>query len=276
MNVPDGLPPAGPRSGAVARAVVRCNGAVAGEAEDLVAEEVPVALLYNGEPYAVMLASPLDLEDFGVGFSISEGLVESAADVTDVAVRETLAGIELGIVLRGQPARLQASVRALPGYAGCGLCGVRQLEEAVRWPPPVAAQGRTTPAAVHRAVDAMPGSQTLHGLTGATHAAGWFSLDGQLLLLREDIGRHNALDKLIGGLARAGLDPAQGMLVMTSRASCELLQKAGTFGIGLMVTISAPTALAISIAESANLTLLGFVRGRQRVAYTHPWRVIEA
>ena len=276
MNCPSGLSPTGPRSGAVARPVVRGAGAAPEAGRDLVAEEVPVALLYNGEPYAVMLASPIDLEDFGVGFSISEGLVESAADVVHVAARDTLAGVELHITLRGKPARMREGGRAMPGYAGCGLCGVRQLEEAVRWPLPVQAQGRTTPGAVHRAVDAMSDVQALHRLTGAAHAAGWFSLDGNLLLVREDIGRHNALDKLIGGIAGAGLDPAQGMLVMTSRASCELLQKAGTAGIGIMVAMSAPTALAISIAESATITLLGFVRGRQHVIYSHPWRVSEA
>ena len=276
MNSPAGLPAGGARSGAVARPVLRRDGMTAAAASDLVAEEVPVALLYNDEPFAVMLASPLDLEDFGVGFSISEGLVASAEDIVEVAVDETLAGLELRIRLRGQPARLQSNTRTLPGYAGCGLCGVRQLEEAVRWPAPVQMQGRSTLAAIHRAVDAMPDAQALHRLTGATHAAGWFALDGEMLLVREDIGRHNALDKLIGGLARAGLDPAQGMLVMTSRASCELLQKAGTAGIGLMAAVSAPTALAISIAESANLTLLGFVRGQQHVIYTHPWRVGEA
>ena len=276
MNRPAGLPPAGTRSGAVARPVARDKDVVPGRVSDMVAEEVPVALLYNGEPYAVMLASPIDLQDFGVGFSVSEGLVESAADIERVDVQETLAGLELRIALRAQPARLHASARALPGYAGCGLCGVRQLEEAVRWPAPVQSQARTTLASVHRAVEAMPEAQALHHLTGATHAAGWFSLDGQLLLLREDIGRHNALDKLIGAIAGSGLDPAQGLLVMTSRASCELLQKAGTAGIGILAAISAPTALAISIAESANITLLGFVRGRQQVIYSHPWRVSEA
>ena len=136
--------------------------------------------------------------------------------------------------------------------------------------------GCTTYAAIERAVRSLPGAQSLYRQTGATHAAGWFSLDGELLLVREDVGRHNALDKLIGGMARAALDPANGMLVMTSRASCELLQKAGTAGIGIMAAISAPTALAISIADSANVTLLGFVRGRSQVTYTHPRRVSEA
>jgi FdhD protein len=249
--------------------------ASAGHAQAL-AEEVPAALVYNGLPHAVMLVSPCDLEDFAIGFSLSGGVVEHPDEIESVAVRRDLAGIELAIRIPDQrAARLAPDTRSLAGNSACGLCGVRRLEDAVRAPRAVTAQVVSSGAAVHRALAALRKAQAMHRATGATHAAAWADAEGELGWVREDVGRHNALDKLVGALARAGAEPGAGMLLMTSRASVELVQKAATAGAGILVAISAPTALAVSLADGAGLTLLGFARDGRHSVYTHPWRLRE-
>jgi FdhD protein len=243
-------------------------------ATDRVAEEVPVALLYNDAPHVVMMATPCDLDDFALGFSLSEAVIGQARELEGVSRHDLLEGIELR--LRVPPARaaaLEARRRNLVGRSGCGLCGAQALEDALRQPPPVGAGPRITSAALQRALAELHERQPLNLATGATHAAAWARVDGELVLVREDVGRHNALDKLIGALARAGADLQDGFLVVTSRASYEMVQKAATLGVGLLAAISAPTALAIQLAETTGLTLVGFARREGHVVYSGPQRI---
>ena len=259
------------------------------DGSELLAEEVPVALVYNGISHAVMLASPQDLEDFAVGFSLSERIVRAARDVREVEVEAGPHGIALAIdIAPGAMARLKATRRARLGRTGCGLCGIDSLawferemaqDDLQHHPRDGGAhvtRDRFAPQALQRAMAAMAGQQRLHQATGAMHAAGWADRDGRLLLVREDVGRHNALDKLVGALARAGIDPGAGFALVTSRASFEMVQKAARAGIGLLAAISAPTAMAVRLADRAGLTLAGFVRGGRHMVYTHPWRLAPA
>jgi FdhD protein len=246
----------------------RWRDGVTSMVDDAVAEETPVALVYNGISHVVMLATPMDLEAFGVGFSLSEGIVRSAREVRDIEVRTVAAGIEVQMGIA--PERfmaLKGRRRNLAGRTGCGLCGTESLEQALR-PLPAIAAGRTiAPAAIHVAFEALGSRQPLHQLTGASHAAAWADPDGTLELVREDVGRHNALDKLIGAMATAGRGFGSGFALITSRASSEMVQKAATLGIPLLAAISAPTGLAIRLAHDCGLTLIGFARGGSHVVY---------
>ncbi|SFC16591.1 formate dehydrogenase accessory sulfurtransferase FdhD [Massilia yuzhufengensis] len=245
---------------------------------ELVADEVPVALSYNGISHAVMLASPQDLEDFAVGFSLGERIVHDARDIYDIEVDEAVNGIAIEMrIAGGAMLRLKETRRARTGKTGCGLCGVESLErfDDDTFATPIAGtrEPGVTPDALHRAMAAMGQRQHLHHATGAVHAAGWANLEGELLCVREDIGRHNALDKLVGALVREGADVTRGFAVVTSRASFEMVQKAARAGFPLLAAISAPTALAVKVAQGAGVTLLGFVRGGRHVVYTHPQRI---
>jgi FdhD protein len=243
-------------------------------ADDWVAEEVPVALQYNGLSHAVMLASPLDLEDFAVGFSLSEGLVDSAADIHGVEVESTPQGlvVELEIASRCL-VRLKERRRTLAGRTGCGLCGTESLDQALPSCGTQVAALRIEAGALGRAMRELREAQRLQAKTGATHAAAWCRADGALALLREDVGRHNALDKLIGALARQRLEAPPGFIAVTSRASFEMVQKTARAGVGLLAAISAPTSLAIDTAEAAGVCLVGFTRGDDWVAYSHADRL---
>lgn len=244
---------------------------------ELVADEVPVALVYNGISHAVMLASPRDLEDFAVGFSLGERIVRDARDIHDIEVEQAAHGIAIEMrIASGAMMRLKQTRRARTGKTGCGLCGVESLD----WFDDDAfadlrgsADTRFEPGALHRAMAAMSARQDLHHATGAVHAAGWAGRDGALLCVREDIGRHNALDKLVGALARARVETRCGFAVVTSRASFEMVQKAARAGLPMLAAISAPTALAVQVAERAGLTLAGFARGGRHVLYSHPQRL---
>jgi FdhD protein len=242
---------------------------------DRVAEEVPVALHYNDQPYAVMLASPSDLEDFALGFSLTENIINSREELAQISVREELSGVQVLMQIpAARAAKLAPNTRTLAGNSGCGLCGTRQLEDVVRWPPAVAET--PTPigsAAINQALAALPAHQPLYRITGATHAAAWCLPNGELALVREDVGRHNALDKLMGAMARDAQSTANGALLLTSRASYEMVQKAAWCGVSMIVAVSAPTALAIAIAEHAQITLIGLARDGRYVAYTHPSRL---
>lgn len=251
-------------------------GADPTEAHDHVAEEVPVALEYNGISHAVMLASPADLEDFALGFSLTEEIVDSVGDLRDLEVVRS----GLGLTVRLEVAsacfhRLKERRRSLAGRTGCGLCGTESLQHAVRMPGAVTGTATTTDtAALARAMDGLRRLQQLHAATGATHAAGLADADGALRLVREDVGRHNALDKLVGAMARDGsLTPGAGMVVVTSRASYEMVGKTARAGIGLLAAVSGVTGLAVDVAEAAALTLVGFTRAGQCSVYTHPQRV---
>jgi len=244
---------------------------------ELVADEVPVALAYNGISHAVMLASPRDLEDFAIGFSLGERIVASASEIYDIEVEQGAHGIAVEMrIAAGAMMRLKGSRRARLGKTGCGLCGVESLacfEEDASAPALPGAGMRIDPRALQCAMDALAERQDLHHATGAVHAAGWASRAGELLCVREDIGRHNALDKLVGALARGKIDVADGFAVVTSRASYEMVQKAARAGLPLLAAISAPTALAVQLALRSGVTLAGFVRGGRYVVYSHPERL---
>jgi formate dehydrogenase accessory protein FdhD len=247
-------------------------------ATELVADEVPVALVYNGISHAVMLASPQDLEDFAVGFSLGERIVRNAGDIYDIEVEQAAHGIAIEMrIAGGAMMRLKETRRARTGKTGCGLCGVESLDwfddDALAAEGQGSADIRFAPKALHLAMAALAERQDLHHATGAVHAAGWANRDGELLCVREDIGRHNALDKLVGALARGKREVAEGFAVVTSRASFEMVQKAARAGFPLLAAISAPTALAVQVAQQAGLTLAGFVRGGRHVLYSHPERL---
>ena len=238
------------------------------EVDDTVAEEVPVALVYNGISHVVMLASPMDLEEFGLGFSLSEGIVQSAREVRDIEVHASGDGIEVQMTIAAERfMALKTRRRNLAGRTGCGLCGTESLEQVLRPLPKVAAAGMVGHTAIHAAFDTLHQRQHLYALTGAVHAAAWARPDGTLEVAREDLGRHNALDKLIGAMARQNLSFTGGFAIITSRASSEMVQKAATVGMPLLAAISAPTGLAIRLAQDCGLTLIGFARGASHTVY---------
>ncbi|GGA14958.1 formate dehydrogenase accessory sulfurtransferase FdhD [Dyella caseinilytica] len=264
--------------GYVTRRVDRYRRGEHEQVSDAITEEVPVAMVYNDVPFAVMMVTPLDLEDFALGFSLSEGLVGTQAELKSIEVRPRLEGVELAMqVVSGTIEQRAGSggERLLPGRSGCGLCGARMLEDAVRHPAAVGEGRRIESAALERALDALRAAQPVNAATGSVHAAAWCCIDGGIAMVREDVGRHNALDKLIGAMVKANVDPEQGFLVVTSRASYEMVTKAASAGITFMAAISAPTALAIHLAESTHLTLVGFARPGHYVVYTHPQRLLH-
>jgi FdhD protein len=245
-------------------------------ATDWLADEVPVALVFNGISHAVMLATPADLDDFALGFGLTEGLLAEASELHDVEVQQTRLGIEVHMEVAGAcEFRLKERRRNLTGRTGCGLCGTESLEHVHRALPAFtfgAQRIHVTAAAVARALRSLREAQALQQSTGAAHAAAWCNSDGETLLLREDIGRHNALDKLAGAMSRAGTDASQGFVCVTSRASFEMVQKTAMIGASMLVAVSAPTALAVRIAEDAGMALAGFARRDDFVAYTAPER----
>jgi FdhD protein len=246
------------------------------QTQDCVAEEVPVALVINGQPHVVMMATPADLADFARGFLVSEAIVPSADDVDVRSVSTLDNGWEVSVrIPETCHARLADRRRNLPGRSGCGLCGSESIAEAMRPPPHVPAGLPITAAVLHRALGALRSRQPINTVTGATHAAGFADPSGRLLAVREDVGRHNALDKLIGALLRDGIDTRRGFLVITSRASYEMVLKAATIGIPLLAAISAPTALAVRVAEDAGLTLIGYARDGGHVVYACPARLVD-
>jgi FdhD protein len=263
--------------GAVRRDVERHRGAQTARVADAIAEEIPVAFVYNERPHAVMMATPADLEDFALGFSLSEAIIAEPEEFEEVEVVQALAGFELRVrvpVARG--AKLEDRVRELTGRTGCGLCGAQTLDAAIRHPPAVAEPAAIDSSALARALSDLQRRQTINVATGATHAAAWASVRGEILLVREDVGRHNALDKLIGAMTRARVDPHDGFLLITSRASYEMVMKAATIGIGVLAAISAPTALAIALAQETNVTLIGFARADGYTVYAHAQRVRDS
>ncbi|HMA51823.1 MAG TPA: formate dehydrogenase accessory sulfurtransferase FdhD [Magnetospirillaceae bacterium] len=243
---------------------------------DRVAVEVPVALSYNGVSHTVMLASPTDLDDFALGFSLTEGIIATPREMRDIEIQRAEKGVVVQMSIASERFEtLKDRRRSMAGRTGCGLCGTDSLDQVVRPLPPVSATTRFTPEAIQRAAGEMGGWQVLQRETGATHAAAWFDSAGQIQCLREDVGRHNALDKLIGALARARTDFAGGAFLVTSRASYEMVQKSVAAGVGLLAAVSAPTAFAIERAEAWDLTLVGFVRPGSSVAYSRDWRLSQ-
>jgi FdhD protein len=246
-------------------------------ATDFVTEEVPVALVYHGVPHVVMLASPADLEDYAVGFTVSEGLVGHPGEIQSVEVERGAESIEVRIGIAGERfSELLRRRRNLTGRSGCGLCGAETVEEAIRPPVQVATGPTVTAADLHAALLQLESLQPINARTGSIHAAAWALPGKGIQFVREDVGRHNALDKVIGALVRSGTDVTTGYAVITSRASFEMVQKAAAAGITCMVAVSAPTALAIRMAEQTGLTLVGFARRDRHVIYAHPHRLAES
>jgi FdhD protein len=243
--------------------------------EETLAEETPVTLAYNLVPYAVMMATPADLEDFAVGFSLTEGVVADVAQILHVDIVRYSQAIEIQLDV---PAATAAAVsgarsRRLSGRTGCGICGTAEVERVLRELPAVPSGTAIESMAIVRATRELASRQPLNDATGAAHAAGWARADGSLVHVREDVGRHNALDKLVGALVRAGERAEEGFVVMTSRGSFELVQKAAILGVPLLATVSAPTALAVRVAEGVGLTLVGFAREERLTVYAHEERV---
>ena len=242
--------------------------------DDVIACEVPVALHYNGVPFAVLMATPCDLADLALGFSLSEAIMDAGDAWQLDAVREEIEGFVVNMRIPAARAeKLSGRRRPMPSYGGCGICGSASIEAAMRMPAQVSSQLSIDEAALHRALDALHQQQPLNAKTGAVHASGFANAAGELLLVREDVGRHNALDKLIGGLHQANIPAADGFAITTSRASFELAMKAARMGIPLLAAISAPTTLAITLAQSTGLGLIGFARDNQCVVYAHPHRL---
>lgn len=239
---------------------------------DQVAAEVPVALSLNGISHAVMMATPADIEDFALGFALSEGLIGSPAECYGIEVRAVDAGIDVQLQLASRAFEaLKQRRRAFEGRTGCGVCGVESLAALDLRPeplPPGRALPALGPAEVSRAFHELAGRQPLNAQSGACHAAGWAAADGHLLEVAEDVGRHNALDKLIGRLARTGRLAEPGFAIVSSRASYELVRKCARLQLPALAAISAPTTLAVDIARRAGLRLFGFCRADSTVEYT--------
>ncbi|MDE2148246.1 MAG: formate dehydrogenase accessory sulfurtransferase FdhD [Gammaproteobacteria bacterium] len=262
--------------GAAESAVLRIGAGTVRRERDWVALETPVALVYNGEPHAVMMATPCDLQDFALGFSLTEDIIDTPDELSGCEQAQLDQGLQLSLRIPApRAAALAMRGRSLAGRTGCGLCGARVIEQAIRPLRRVPAGKTYGVAELSRALRDLRRHQLIGARTGAVHAAAWAAPDGEILALREDVGRHNALDKLIGALLVRGQPPA-GFLVMTSRASYEIVQKAARLGAGLVVAISAPTELAVRLAGEAGMTLVGFARGDGCVIYSAPARLRDA
>lgn len=265
--------------GYITRDIRRHQGDAVALEIDNVAEEVPVALVYNDISHAVMMATPLDLEAFAVGFSLTEGIVDSVGEIYDIEVEPGCDGIEVRLRISQRAfMAMKERRRSLAGRTGCGVCGIESLALLDLVPEPLAAARNIVPSAamIRSAADALRARQHLMAATGGVHAAAWCGPDGQLRAVFEDVGRHNALDKLIGHLARARETFGDGFVFLSSRASYELVRKAARMQIPMLATISAPTSLAIRIAEQAGVRLLSFCRQDGFVEYTSPESVLAS
>lgn len=243
------------------------DGQRSDEQDDLVVE-IPIALEFNGISHAVMLATPCDLESFALGFAMSEGIVKDRREFFGTEVEESALGITVHCDISSAAfLRLKQRRRNMTGRTGCGLCGVESLEQVIRELPHVPQTAPLAISAMRAALKELATMQPLNQLTGGMHAAAWSTPEGKLQLVCEDVGRHNALDKLIGAMSHGKLDFQRGFLLITSRASVEMVQKAATLGIGNLIAISAPTALAVQTAKEAGMTLIAFARGNNFVVY---------
>lgn len=259
------------RAGFVERAIVRHRGGVRQDGRDRVAEEMPVALVFNGISHAVMMATPTSLEAFALGFALTEGIVADRSAVFEIALHWHAASVEVHLRIAQEDfQRLKGRRRALAGRSGCGVCGIESLDLLDLQPEPLPAPvlPLDLAAALQRAAAALGARQHLMRATGGVHAAAWCALDGAMMNVCEDVGRHNALDKLIGQLSLDGADLGRGFIFLSSRASYELVRKAARMRIALLATISAPSSLAIDIAAAAGLKLVSFCRQDGFVEYT--------
>jgi FdhD protein len=241
----------------------------------MVPEETPVAFSFAGTTHAVMMASPADFEDFALGFSLTEGIIASPDEIEAIEVEDHGAGVDIQIRLKDLAnTRFQARRRRLAGPVGCGLCGIESIEEAMRSVDSVGASPLTLRSAdIVQSVKLLSKVQPLHAETGAVHAAGFYVPGKGVVLAREDVGRHNALDKLAGALAKKGVDGAGGAVVVTSRVSVEMVQKTAAIGSAFIIAVSAPTALAVRTADEAGMTIVALVRDEDFDVFTHPERI---
>lgn len=243
---------------------------------DMLAEEVPVALVYNGISHVVMMASPKDLEWFAIGFSLSEGIIEEPGDIYGIDVVPACNGLEVQIELSSRRFMgLKARRRALAGRTGCGVCGVEQLNDIGKPIAPLPFTRTFDLAHLDRALAHLADFQPVGELTGCTHAAAWMLPSGELAGGHEDVGRHVALDKLLGHRAREGERWQQGAALVSSRASYEMVQKSAMCGVEILFAVSAATTLAVEVAERCNLTLVGFCKPGRATVYTHPQRLLN-
>ena len=251
------------------------RGGVGVSDTDTVVTEEPVALVYNGVSHVVMMATPTDLEDLALGFSLSEGIVDAKDQLLECDVVPQEKGLELQMRITNERfAALKKRRRNLTGRTGCGLCGLESLEQAIPVLAPVQGDYAVTHGALQVALGALDAAQSLKQQTGGVHGAAWCNTKGAIELVREDVGRHNALDKLLGALQSSTHSP-QGFVLVTSRASYEMVAKVASCGISILAAVSAPTSLAIQQAEDCALTLVGFVQAGRQVIYTHPQRIVE-
>jgi FdhD protein len=259
---------------AQARRVLRMRAGEVGHVDDMLVDEVPIALVYNGISHAVMMATPTHLDEFALGFSLSEGIIAVPGQCYGIEVERDAAGIAVQVDIASSAfMALKERRRSLAGRTGCGLCGVDSLDQVCRPLPTLPPAQGFHAAGVRRALAAIGAEQQLTRLTGAAHAAAWCGMDGTIAIVREDVGRHNALDKVIGAMARAQVHPGDGFLLITSRVSFEMAQKAAVAGVPALVGMSAPTLAAVDLAEQAGMTLLAFARGQDFVCYTHADRL---
>jgi FdhD protein len=241
----------------------------------MVPEETPVALSFAGTTHAVMMATPADFEDFALGFALTEGIVATPGEIDTITVEDAGPGVDIQIRLKDTAnRRFEARRRRLAGPVGCGLCGIESIEEAMRAVADVGQSALTLSADdITGAARLLADAQPLHAETGAVHAAGFYRPGRGIAAAREDVGRHNALDKLAGALAKAGIDGGTGAVVVTSRVSVEMVQKTAAIGASAIIAVSAPTALAIRMADEAGMTLVALVRGDEFDIFTHPERI---
>ncbi|MFI5229947.1 MAG: formate dehydrogenase accessory sulfurtransferase FdhD [Gemmatimonadales bacterium] len=252
----------------------RLTGAESAAEAVRVAEEVPIAIVYNARPYVVVMGTPCDLEDLAVGFSITEGVVRGARDVGRIEVVRAAHGIELQVEIGADDAaRLEGRARAMAARTGCGLCGIETIAEAMRLPEELPNTLDIERVALWRAAAQLPPRQALNVESNTVHAAGWANALGRLEVVREDVGRHNALDKVLGALTRTGAEARTGFVVVTSRASYEMVQKTAACGVELLAAVSRPTGLAIRVAVETGVTLVGLLRGETAYVYTGHHRI---
>jgi len=266
-----------PSSYAVAHehSVVRVTPTESAAGARVLANESPVAVEFDAQPYAVMMLTPADLEDFAVGFALSERIIGRADEIARIDIRYGAIGIGIDVRLEKEhSSRLAERRRSLAGQSGCGICGLTTIGEALPELKPLTGAPAVSEAALFRALAALPARQVINRQTGATHAASFCSPEGEILVVREDVGRHNAFDKVIGHLARQAIDPASGFALLTSRCSYELVQKAVLARIPALATISAPTELAVSMAKDANLTLIALARSDSVLVFNNPFGIM--
>jgi formate dehydrogenase accessory protein FdhD len=242
---------------------------------DEIAEEAAVAFSYNGVAHVVMLATPADLEDLAIGFTLSEAVVERGDEIRSVDVVTLPDALEVRInIAAGRFSELLTRRRNLAARSGCGLCGSETVEQAIRQPQAIVRGVTVSIGDLHAALVDLRDRQPINARTGSVHAAAWVVPGSGIQIVREDVGRHNALDKVIGALVRSRADLTTGYLIVTSRASYEMVQKAAVVGVSFLAAVSAPTALAVRLAERSGLTLVGFARERQHVVYAHGERLV--